>query len=321
MDTLCKLILELYRAARETPVDEFQELALALVRAQTPFRSAFWGAGEMTEAGLVAHSVHLHNEPPEMLDDWTSINPHDTVIDTVIGNPGRVLISHAPSRFNTPEQSIVLDYARRYGHLNSMVITTIGRIHPRGQWLSLYRAGKHDHFCQTDSRMLEQIMPHLIEALEINRMLGRVHIPHADSGTTGTRAIARMDGTLYHCGKRFAELLREAWPEWKSGRLPAELVTALHPGKETMLAGHAIAVSASILGNMLLLNIRRVSPLHRLTLREMEVAKHYGQGRSHKEIGLLLDISPITVRNFLGRIYTKLDIGNKVELASMLTAE
>lgn len=46
-----------------------------------------------------------------------------------------------------------------------------------------------------------------------------------------------------------------------------------------------------------------------------------GQGQSYKEIGLVLDIAPTTVRNFLGRIYTKLGIGNKVDLVSLLSKE
>ncbi len=317
LDALSKLILEVYCAARETPVDEFQELALALVKAQIPFRTAAWGSGEMTKTGLVAHAIYSHNESPEVLDDWASINHQDTVIDAVISNPNRALFFHAPSWFNTPENSLMLDYSRRYGHLNNMVINSISSRHPHGQWLSLYRNDKHDHWDQADGHILEQIMPHLIEALEINRLLGLGLSALPDSGTAGTRALARMDGTLYHCGRKFAELVRKAWPEWKSGRLPAELMMELHPGREALLADHA--VSATTLGNMLLLNIRKVSPLHRLTPRELEVARLYGIGKSHKEIGLLLDIAPVTVRNFLGRIYTKLDIGNKVELASLFT--
>lgn len=320
MDALCRLILELYRAAKETPVDEFQELALALVKAQTSFHTAFWGAGEMTETGLVAYSVHLHNEPQDMLSDWALINQNDTVVDEVINNSGRTLISHAPSRYSAHGQNVMLDHAHRFGHLNYMTITSMSRKHPTGQWLSLYRPDKHDHFGQTDSRILEQVMPHLIEALEINRMLGQVNasIIH-DPRMVGARALARTDGTLYHCGKIFSELLLEVWPKWKNAQLPAELMTVLRPGRESILADHAIAVSASTLGNLLLLNIRRVSPIYRLSRREHEVAKLYGQGQSHKEIGLLLDISPSTVRNFVGRIYTKLDINNKVDLISLLS--
>ena len=162
-------------------------------------------------------------------------------------------------------------------------------------------------------------MPHLVEALEINRLLGQVPSAHTDSGMTGARAIARADGTLYHCGKKFAELVLEIWPEWKSGRLPEELMAVVYPNGESILADHGIAVATSTLGNMLFLNIRRISPLNRLSLRELEVAKLYGQGQSYKEIGLLLDIAPATVRNFLGRIYTKLGIGNKMELVSLLS--
>lgn len=319
MDKVNTLILELYRAAKETPVDEFQDLALALVKAQTSFRTAFWGTGEMTGAGLVAHSVHLHNEPLEMLTEWGPIKHLDTTIDEVIANSGRTVISHAPSRYS--EQGIVLDYTQRYGHMNYMTITTISRTHPAGQWLSLFRADKHDHFNSADCRSLEQIMPHLVEALEINRMLGQLHSLDADSGSGGTRAIAHMNGLLYHCGKKFAKLMLEIWPNWENGQLPAELMAVLYLGKETILAEHAIAVSTSTLGNMLLLNIRRVSPLHNLSRRELEVARLYAQGNSYKQIGLLLDISPATVRNFLGRIYTKLGINNKVDLVSHLSTD
>jgi DNA-binding CsgD family transcriptional regulator len=215
----------------------------------------------------------------------------------------------------------MLDYVQRYGHLNNMTITTVSKSHPHGQWLSLYRADKHDHFGQADGRLLEQIMPHLVEALEVNRIIRKVPSAYADSEMVGARAIARTDGTLYHCGKKFAELVLEIWPEWKSGRLPDELMAAIYPNKESILADHAIAISVSTLGNMLLLNLRKVSLLHRLSRRELEVAKLYGKGQSYKEIGLSLDISPSTVRNFLGRIYTKLGVGNKVDLASLLSKE
>ena len=319
MEALSKFILELYRAAKETPVDEFQDLALALVKAQTPFRTALWLSGEMTESGIGFHSAHLHEEPPEMLAEAASCNRSSSVvIDTTVANPGRTFIYNAPSLFNSPDHAVMLDYTRRYGHLNNMTISTASKNHPHGQWLSLYRADNHDHFCETDGRMLEQVMPHLVEALEINRIIGRVPSAHADLGA-GARAVARTDGTLYHCGKKFTELMLEVWPEWNSGRLPAELMAVLYPGKETVLAEHAIAVSTSSLGNMLLLNIRRVSPLHSLSRRELEVAKLYAQGNSYKQIGLLLDISPATVRNFLGRIYTKLGINNKVELVSHIS--
>ena len=318
MDALSKLILELYRAARETPVEEFQELALSLLKSQIPFRTALWGEGETTSDGLVMNSVHLHNEPQEILHGWASLHRHDPLTDEVLADPKRAKICHAPEAFHDVRD--VLDFAQRYGHTNILAIVDMSRSHFDGHLhggvVGLYRADKHAHFGQADQRFVEDVMPHLAEALAINRLLGAGQA--AGAGPAGTRALARMDGTLYHCGKKFAGFLREIWPELKNGQLPAELMAKLVPGREVMLPGHNIAVTTTTVGSLLMLSIRSVSPLIRLTQRELMVARLFGQGESHKEIAQRLDISPATVRNFLSAAYRKLDISDKAELAALI---
>ena len=314
MNSLNKLVLALYRAARETPVDEFQQLALELVRAQTSFDTAHWGCGENTKKGVIAHSVYLHHESPEILHEWGTRNQKNSlIVDTVVARSGRSLIYNSPELFSN--DTLMLDYVHRYGHQNNMSITTVNASQPHGQWLSLYRAGKHDLFCRSDGLALELIMPHLVEALEVNRMLG----PLNDAGQNGIRALMRKDGTLCHCGRRFAQFMAGIWPDWHSGRLPAELLLAINPKREVLFSNYAITATA--LGDLLSLNIRKISALHKLTLREVEVARLYGHGQSYKEIGVRLDVSPATVRNFVARIYTKLAINNKAALTKMLDAE
>jgi len=61
-----------------------------------------------------------------------------------------------------------------------------------------------------------------------------------------------------------------------------------------------------------------LSRLRLLSQRELAVAKQYSQGYSHKEVARQLDISPATVRNFLQRIFTKLEIRDKAELAALV---
>ena len=321
MDALCKLILELYRAAKETPVEEFQELALSLIRAQLSFHTAMWGACETTDDEIVVNSVYLHNEPLEILHDWASLHRHDPLVDQVLADPGRAHIGYTHETHR--DAADMLDFSQRFGHINTITIADVARSHRHGhlhgEWLSLYRADKHAHFGQADQHIVEHLMPHLVEALAINRMLGADQLIHADSGLAGTRALARMDGTLYHCGKKFAGLLREIWPDLKNGRLPAKLMAMLSPGKEVMLEGHNMAVSTTTLGNMLLLGIRRTSPLSRLSQRELAVARLFGQGKSYKEIALQLDIAPSTARNFLSSAYKKLDIKDKAELAVLIS--
>ena len=43
MDSIICILLELYRGARELPVPEFQELALALIKPVLRFDSGIWG--------------------------------------------------------------------------------------------------------------------------------------------------------------------------------------------------------------------------------------------------------------------------------------
>ncbi|MDO8300218.1 response regulator transcription factor, partial [Lacisediminimonas sp.] len=66
---------------------------------------------------------------------------------------------------------------------------------------------------------------------------------------------------------------------------------------------------------------RRLSVVHMLARSELAVAYNYASGMSHKEIAILLGVSPHTVRNQLVAVYQKLDIHSKAELASMLAEE
>jgi DNA-binding NarL/FixJ family response regulator len=52
-----------------------------------------------------------------------------------------------------------------------------------------------------------------------------------------------------------------------------------------------------------------------LSRREMEVLALLAQGLSNKEIGEQLNLSEITVRNYLTTIMEKLHLHNRVELA------
>ncbi len=87
--------------------------------------------------------------------------------------------------------------------------------------------------------------------------------------------------TLVDHAARQLHALREIWTDLKSGRLPVRLMAVLSQGNEIMPEDHNMAVSTTTLGNMLLLSIRRVSPLNKLTQHEFALARLFGQGKSH----------------------------------------
>lgn len=57
-------------------------------------------------------------------------------------------------------------------------------------------------------------------------------------------------------------------------------------------------------------------PVHDLTPREREIAELVAQGLTTRQIGVVLGTSPYTVRNQLSRIYEKLAIESRAELAA-----
>jgi len=58
---------------------------------------------------------------------------------------------------------------------------------------------------------------------------------------------------------------------------------------------------------------RPVSPL---SLRELEVMRYLLLGKTNTEIGMILAVSALTVKNHLQKIYRKLNVGNRVQAIS-----
>jgi DNA-binding CsgD family transcriptional regulator len=134
----------------------------------------------------------------------------------------------------------------------------------------------------------------------------------------GAMALCRADGLIVFAGSGFNHLLQQEWPDWKGPRLPQTLQLSLASVGAAGFTGATIAVSMTRLGEMLFLRASRPSPLMQLSRRELSVARLYGLGHSYKEIARQLDVSPATVRNFLQRIYVKLEIRDKAELAALV---
>lgn len=316
LDALCRLILETYRAARELPEEEFPDFALGLVKSLLPFDSARWVIVRPVGSGAMVLGSHLHNEPLETVLEWAEINHRDVITAAVVANPSRALSSHAPTLYAAPDAAAVRDYAVRAGHLNALVIAdhdpTPGHMHG----ISLYRADRDEHFAAADRSLVEQIMPHLVEARAVNQTLA-IRKGEAGSGDRSIAGIARANGLLHHCGDAFAQLLREEWSEWNGVRLPDALLSALAQGGAGFV-GARITVSARQIGELLFLRARRNSALNELSPRETSVARLYGEGKSYKEIARQLAIEPVTVRNFLQRVFRKLRINDKAELVALL---
>ena len=318
-DSLSDLILEIYRAAREMPTDEFQDFMLGLVKSLVPFDSSRWVTLELMGKGAITHCAHLINEPTDIILDWDSINRKDKLMHAVLANPGKPHSIHAKTYYAGREFAEMLDYTQRYLHANSLVTGMFTSTPGIAEGLSLFRARQEAHYNEENRRIVEQLMPHMVEALATNRAVylaqaGAVE-PAPERAAT---AISDANGRIHFAGSGFNHLLRLEWPDWTGAKLPTALRQLLTSIGVPGFTGSSIHVAISRIGASLFLKASRLCPLQKLSERELAVAKLYGQGVSHKEVARQLEISPVTVRNFLQRIYIKLEIRDKAELATLV---
>lgn len=167
--------------------------------------------------------------------------------------------------------------------------------------------------------LLKLTMPHLLEALSINGTLGSGN--SAGSRERPGLAIAGMDGVIHCAGTGFVELLQTEW----TGSFDARLPDAVHRWTQlvgsTEFRGRWISISLQSVGDFLFLRARSLTRFACLSIREQHVAALYGTGHSHKQIARDLLIAPVTARNHLQRIYAKLGISDKAQLAVLIARE
>jgi DNA-binding CsgD family transcriptional regulator len=324
------LIIELYRAAQGMAVDEFQEFSLGLLKSLVPFDSAKYMGGELSQQGMQAQEVYLHNEPVETVSDYAEITHADPVAKALRENPGRVIRFHPPTLFAGKESRPLFDFARRYEHANGMATAHLDEDSQRAQALSLYRADADSHFLQRDSSIAEQVLPHFLEALKINQALAvQRTVQGADRSTV---AIACSRGTLHYCSDGFRKLLHLEWPDWEGALLPAPLLDKIARTGSTGFRSAALRVSVRPVGGLLFLKASRVTasiPCHSacpellqsaygLTPSEARVAITLLEGGSAREMAENLGVSFHTVRTQIRQAYAKLGVNSRAHFVRLM---
>lgn len=316
------MLLDLYRGARELPVPEFQESALLLLKSVLRFDSGIWGAGDVTaDAGLVIHTLHLHEQPKEWVDSYEQFKSHDRAAFEVDNRLGEVCNFHFPDidtgRLNEANRL----HCKKFATQNALITSSIAREISSQDFMAIFRAQPRDRYSDEEHRRAEFLMPHLIEAGRINRVLWLNQMCAMTQSGRGARAIVGLEGMLYSYDEAFLTMIRMEWPEWLPPLLPHQLVTALLSMSARGFTGDHIAVGASASGDMLFLQARERLPVDALAPVERGVARLVAHGQPYKEVARNMGVSVATVRNQLHNVYRKLGIRNKAELAQCLGEE
>lgn len=260
----------------------------------------------------------LYREDPAMLGEWQAINGADPVLGRGLSQPARATAFHAPTIMASLRDAGMRHYLKHNAHhRNGLVIISPSAV--GGQWdaLGFYRAEGDRQFTRGDMRRLDQLAPHVLQAIKINlRLAGAV-----EQASGAAPAIVRPNGALQYAAPALPALLRLEWPDWHGHAVPSALMTALRSSHARRFTGKHIAVTADVTGNLIVLRVTMLPTLASLSDREAIAARLYGAGLSTKDIARRMEIAPNTVRNFIQRVYRKLDVNDKAALATLLGAD
>lgn len=315
-DSYNKLLLHLYRLSHELPLTYFQDAALELIKPVLPFDSSMWGSATLTPKGIDVHTLHLHRQSPEMLEAYEEIKHLDTAAALAAQKPASALAFHTDSWFGSTAQKPLRAHGKRFGQAHFFIGGAVNLQTRFTRWLTLFRADDRAYCTETERVLLAGLMPHVQQALELNRLTHLSQAAGATDHPARGAAIADLRGVLYHADAVFEHALRAEWDDWRTFTLPPVVMKSFLQGN-TRFVGNRHVLTLCVEHQLLFLKSRPRCAADGLTPREFTVAKLMVKGNTHKQIATLLQRSPATVRTQIRNVYDKLGIGN---VAGMIEA-
>lgn len=317
---LSRTIQAIHYAARNAPANGFKDRVLGLAREVLPFDSGLWAEAPPGSALSPDRPIHLANQPWEMMESYFHlIGDADPMVALADTAPGRSLnLFDAFPREEWIETGTYREHGRPFGLEQTLTTATPYPSAGVNAYLSLYRNSAQTPFTETERRIKEVLTPHLVEAHQTVLVRELAEIALRPAPGRGF-ALTDREGRVRQRTSRFPALLHSRYPQWRGPLLPAPLRHHL-PGPATMDLG-ALQVTAQPRPNGLVLLVAEArGPLHRLTPAERRVARQLAAGHSHKSAARALERSPSTIRNQANRLYAKLGVRNKADLARLLAA-
>lgn len=310
IDPVDRLIARLYRSGLQVAAAQFRVWALAQLARVVPCDGALWGSGTVSEMRF--HSVTVYGLPPafpQQLQSTTSINP-------LVGHILQNLDTPVDMRevFADPEFFASELYRGTFAPFGISRILSTGHLERRSglySLLTLYRKDRNAPFSETDRLRQKRASYHLFNAASHSFFL---HLRmHTDRPPESAGAVVDGSGLFHEAQPRFLDLLDERTPHREVQRLPFPL-----PAPGTTASYLDLMVRCEALGDLFLVLIWPAGPLDRLTAREREIVYCVAQGLSFKQAAKKIGVAPSTVANHLYRVYRKLGVYSRTELAGLV---
>ncbi|WP_431513392.1 response regulator transcription factor [Variovorax sp. DAIF25] len=319
--SIAEFLLKLYSSAQGKSVALFPEFAIEELKRFVDFDMALFGLirpAPAIPAGVHCSWTHIHREPTNMVEEWLTLCSEDHVLQNMKKELGRVRSYHVPTVFSKREDAKILDFALRTRHINLAAVANSYGANGLCGAFSIRRADTTWKFSDGENSLVQLLSPHIWEAIRINRtiMAGKVQ----GLGSEPVRGLCVSDdkGTIVFQDNSFERLRQIMFRDSSTYRLPEILAKSLLHEKKQILEDGRMLFTCKSVANLRFITATLTSSLHKLSIREKEIAKFFGTGLTHAEIADELRISGSTVRRHIEAVYKKLEIRNKSDLSFLI---
>ncbi|QHS09270.1 helix-turn-helix transcriptional regulator [Sinimarinibacterium sp. NLF-5-8] len=310
-DPVERVISRLYRYALSVPAEHYRQWALTQLQAAIAFDGALWGSGMASTMRF--HTVTVSGLPaqfPKDLEATTDINPIIPRILKNLDTPVDMASVISDEAFFASEL-----YAQSFAPYGITRILSTGHLDPRTglySLVTLYRKDPAQGFTEAEKCRQKRLTFHLYNA---NSHAFFLHLAktHAERPIGAGAAVVDRTGTFHEATVKFLDLLDEYFPEHPPQTLPFDVPA---PGQSIALG--ELMLACTPLADLQLLTLWKAGPLDRLTAREREIVHAVAQGLSFKQAAKKIGVAPSTVANHLYRVYRKLGVYSRTELAALV---
>ncbi|MDB5985291.1 MAG: LuxR family transcriptional regulator [Nevskia sp.] len=306
-----RFVGHLYRSALSVPPESYRCWALQQWREIVPFDGALWGSGTVRRwAFHTAALVGLPEEFPRTLEATRPINPLVPAILASLDEPVDMRNVLGDAEFFRSEI-----YQRCFKPFGITRVLSTGHLDARSglySLLSIYRRDRSHPFTEAERVLQRRASFHLFNTASHAFFLHLMR-SHQERPTEAAAAAVDIEGLFHEVQPRFIELLDQFFP----GREPELLPFALPVCGETAVL-NGLCIRTEALAELRLVFIWPAGPLDRLTARERQIVYAVAHGLSFKQAARRIGIAPSTVANHLYRIYRKLGVVSRSELATLV---
>jgi len=312
MNEIDGCITRLYHSAVKG-IQGYRRRALTELAQIIDFDGALWGTGHLSSQGF--HSVDVlgvDENYPIALAESKMNNPFYGALKK---SPGRVVeLSTIMADELFYQSDLYHEFFSQYGVERVIGVIVEDESTGIASLVSLYRFDRDKPFSQDDQQILERMMHHLVNAASHAYFL---HL-HQQNEATNKAALAICDkhGLFFEVQSRFIDMLKQHYPNNPLGRLPFDL-----QDKPDTLAQGRLHFNKAALGDLFCISLWEKSPFDLLSAREKEVVQAITRGLSFKEAARELGVAPSTVSNHLYKVYRKLNISSRSELALVVNPQ